>query len=88
MVAGSEVGDLVADRFDDPGRLVAHDRRRRMRVDPLDEVQVAVAQPGGHGAHQHLARPDGSDADLFDRQVARGSTQHSCSHDSIPHGRN
>ena len=43
------------------------------RVEPLDEMQIAVAQPGESGAQQHLARAGLVDRDLLDRQrLVRG----------------
>ncbi len=67
--------DLRADRLDDAGRLVAEDRRRRERVVAVDEVQVAVADAAGDGAHEHLA-PDGLlDLDVLDRQGLVGTVE-------------
>ena len=39
-----------------PAQLVPEHRRQRVRIEPLDEVQIGVAQAGSDGAHQHLAR--------------------------------
>ena len=44
-----------------------HDRERR-RVEPLDEMQIAVAQPGEGGAQHHLAALRLLDRDILDRQ--------------------
>ena len=54
-----------------PGALVAqHDRavERRSAQLPIDDVQVAVAHAGGHGAHEHLAAPRLVDVDALDGQ--------------------
>ena len=73
VVAGLEVADIVADRLDDARRLVAQHRRQRVRVQPLDEMQVAVAQARHRGAHQHLAAPGLFDGDVLDAQgLVRG----------------
>jgi hypothetical protein len=39
-----------------------------MRVEALDKMQVAVAQPGKGGTQQHLARPGLGECDVFYRQ--------------------
>ena len=38
------------------------------RPDAVDDVQIAVADAGGDGAHQHLAAPRLVDLDRLDRQ--------------------
>ena len=68
VVAGLDVGDVGADLLDDAGRLVAEHGGQRVRVQPLDEVQVGVAQPGAGRAHQHLARSWLAQADILDDQ--------------------
>ena len=35
---------------------------------PVDDMQIAVADAGGRGAHQHLAAPRLVDLDRLDRQ--------------------
>src|SRR5258708_19342817 len=57
MVARPQRRYIWADGFDDTGALVAeHDRPvERETADPVDDVQVAVADAGRDGAHQHLA---------------------------------
>ena len=52
-------GHVGADRLDDAGALVAeHDRPvEREAPDAVDDVQIAVADAGRDGAHQHLAAP-------------------------------
>ena len=70
MVAGLDGCDLGADRLDDAGALVAqYDRPvERKPPDAVDDMQVAVANSGRRGAHQHLAPPRPVDLDPFDRQ--------------------
>src|SRR5438067_7377307 len=47
---------------------MAEDDRGRGGVKPLDEMQIAVAQPGKGGAQQHLARAGLVDRNFFDCQ--------------------
>jgi hypothetical protein len=47
VVPGLDVRDLVADLLHDAGGLMAEDNGRRCPELPLEEVQIAVAQPGG-----------------------------------------
>ena len=70
MVADAHAGDVGADRLDHPGALVTeHDRPvERPASDAVDDVQVAVADAGGDGAHQHLARHRPVEVDGLDGQ--------------------
>src|SRR5262245_52632285 len=60
--------DLGTDRLDHPGSLVAEHEGtvERVAAQAIDDVQVAVADAGGHGADQHLAAPRRVDVDSFD----------------------
>ena len=58
-----------------PAEFVAEHGRQGMRVEPLDEVQVGVAEPGAGGAQQHLARSWLAHADLLDDQRLVGLVQ-------------
>ena len=55
VIAWLDVGDVLADRLDHAGRLVAQHAWRGERIQALDEMQVGVTQAGVGGAHQHLA---------------------------------
>ena len=57
VVARLGAGDLVADRLDDAGALVAHHRRSGPRDGAVDDADVAVADAGGDDPHQDLVRP-------------------------------
>ncbi len=70
MVAGPHRRHVRADRLDDAGALMAeHDRAvEREAADPVDDMQIAVADPGRDGAHQHLTAQGLVDVDGLDRQ--------------------
>ena len=55
VIAGLDVGDVVADRLDHAGRLVAEHAGGGERIQAFHEMQVGVAEAGKGGAHQHLA---------------------------------
>src|SRR5262249_19725962 len=80
MVARLRVGHVLADGFDDACGLVAQHDRKGARVLALHEMQIAVAQPGRHRAHEHLAWAGGVDLDLVDLELARALTQNGCAH--------
>ena len=80
VIAGLQVRDLRADRFDDAGRLVAEHRGYRARVLALHEVEVGVAQAGGDRLHQHFVRADGADLHVVDDQLAGNVFEHSSFH--------
>jgi hypothetical protein len=71
VVARRDVGDLRADRLDDPSRLVAHDAGHREREAPLEGERVAVADARRGGPHEHLARPGRVDRDVGQQQRLR-----------------
>ncbi len=56
-VAGRHVGDALADRLDDAGRLVAEQERELVVDAALAVVQVGVADPAGLHLHHRLAGP-------------------------------
>ena len=72
MVAGGEVGHLVADRLDDPGGLVPEDGRERVRIQALHEVQVRMTDARRDGMHEHLVGTYGIDLYLIDDELTRG----------------
>ncbi len=56
MIADREAGDVLAQRLDHPGALVAEDQRPAARAErAVGEVQVGVADAGGRDPDQHLA---------------------------------
>ena len=56
MIADREAGDVLAQRLDHPGALVAEDHRPAARAErAVGEVQVGVADAGGRDPDQHLA---------------------------------
>jgi hypothetical protein len=56
-VAGRHVGDALAHRLDQAGRLVAEQEREVVVDAALAIMQVGVADPAGLHLHQRLARP-------------------------------
>ena len=70
MIADPQRGDIGAHRLDDAGAFVAEHERpiEREAAAAVDDVQVAVADAGGDGAHQHLAAPRLVDVHLLDGQ--------------------
>jgi hypothetical protein len=73
VVPRLDVVDTLADRLDDPGRLMTCDQRCRVEVDgSVEDVLVAVAYPCRGGPHKHLARAWRVDFDVFDLEAARG----------------
>ncbi len=82
VVADGQVADLGPGRFDDAGRLMAEHGRQRMRVETLDEVQVAVADANCCGADQDLARTRSVDVDLEHLERCADLLEHSCLHAS------
>ena len=83
VVARLHVADLVADRLDDAGRLVAEHGGQRVGVLALHEVQVGVAQPGRGGADQHLARAGRADLHLVDLEAPGHGLEEGSTHDAI-----
>jgi hypothetical protein len=82
MVAGPHRRDIRADRLDNAGALVPqHDRPvEREAADPVDDMQVAVANAGRDGVHQHLAAQRLVDIDGLDRQRFQHLAENSSLH--------
>src|SRR4051794_36048385 len=90
MVARFDVSDVVADRLHYPGGLVPRYSRGVVVVLPFHEMEIAVTEAGGDGAHQHLARTRSVDLDLGDLQhggnLGQNGGTHGCllqRHESI-----
>ena len=67
-VSGLDVVHQVAHRLDGPGGLVPQDDRHRRGVQPLHEVQVAVADAAGSGTYQDLTWARRRDIYVFNLQ--------------------
>ncbi len=83
MIARLDVGDIGADLLDHAGGFVPQHRGQRMRIKPLHEMQVGVAEPGDTGADQHLARSRLLQADVLDDQRGMRSVQNGGLHDAV-----
>ena len=80
VIAGSEIGNLLAHRFNDPGGLMAENDRRRKRHLPFNHVQIAVADAACDQTHQHLAPVRSVDINLFNLKWLAHSVKHRCLH--------
>ncbi len=76
-----------ANLFDDAGRLVAQHGGRRIWVEPVDEVEVAVAYAASDRPHEHLARGRLVDVYAFDREVLLWSVEDCCLHSELLSGK-
>src|SRR5438132_1558948 len=70
VIAGRDRSYLGADCLDDTSALMAENDGpvEREAPDAVDDVEIAVAHPGGGGTDQHLAAPRLVDVDRLDRQ--------------------
>ena len=75
MVARLQIGDGLADLLDDAGGLVTENRGRGMRIQSLDEMQIAVAHAGRGGADEDLVILRIIDVDLLDGQRLIGTME-------------
>ena len=82
MVARREPAGAVADRLDDPRRLVAVDRRARAAPGAGGVGDVAVAHRAGGDAHAHLAAPRRVELDLLDDERLAERVADRCLHAS------
>ena len=76
MVAGLHVIDGLAHFLDDSGGFMAEDRGRGKGIVAVDEVQVAMANAAGDGAHQDFAILRLVDLDVLDNQRLIGTIEH------------
>src|SRR3954467_11544502 len=70
MVADGEVRHARSDRRDDPGPLVAEDRRQRRIIIAVPSVQVGLAHPARDDPYQQLVRPRIRQVQLFDAEAS------------------
>ena len=83
VIAGLDVGDIVADRLDHAGRLVAEHARGGERIQALHEMQVGVAEAGEGGAHQHLAALQRRVLHVLDGERLMRLVEDGCLHGSL-----
>jgi hypothetical protein len=76
VVTRLEIADAFADLLDYAGCFVAEDRWRTVRIETLDEMQIAVADAGRDRAHQDLVILRIIDIDLLDRQRLIGTMKY------------
>jgi len=50
MIAGLDICDILANRFNHRGAFMTEYRRGRIGIQPLHKMQVRVAEPGESGA--------------------------------------
>ena len=75
MVAGVEPGDARADGLDDARAFVPEDRRARMVVDAVDDVEVGVADAARRHPDRDLARTGSVDLDVLHPEGRTGLVQ-------------
>src|SRR5215467_7772087 len=80
VVARLDVGDLAADFFDDAGGFVAEHRGRGVWIEPVDEVQIAVAYAAGDGFDQDFTVLRLVDFDILDAQRRFGTVKNGSFH--------
>jgi hypothetical protein len=68
VVSWNEVGDALADLFDDACSLVPEDDRERGRMDALDDMKIGVADTTRRHANEHLARLGRVELDVLDNE--------------------
>lgn len=80
MVPGRHMRDTRADGLHDPRALVPEHDRRRERDGPVDDRQIAVAQPRGRDVDEHLPRPRIAHLEIVDH-VGPDPVEHDTPHD-------
>ena len=80
MIARLDIGHLVADRFDDAGRLVTHHRRYGGVVVAGQIVAIAVTHAGGDRANQDFPRSWIVDLYILDGEFTGDGSKYCCFH--------
>ena len=84
-VAGLDVAHVRPHRLHDARGLMAEHRGKLgQRIGAIDEVEVAVTDAAGDGAHQHLAPDRLVDVDLLDDERLVGPVKECCFHPCVP----
>jgi hypothetical protein len=84
VVPDLDRADVLADRLDHPGALVAEHGRQGGGIGAFEVVQVGMADPGRDRADQHLVRAGLADRDLLDFEGLADLAQHRSFHSSDP----
>lgn len=84
MIAGFDVVDRAADLFDHPRSFMTQHRRRWLRPQTVDYVQVAMAYAAGYEADQDFMLLRVVDLDLLDSERLMGTMKNGCFPDSFP----
>ena len=79
-VAGGHVVHQAANGLHRSRRFMPQHHRHGRGVEPLDEMQVAVTDARGPGAHQYFSGAGRRDVNLFDLQWLVYFVQHRCFH--------
>ena len=75
MIAGLHVGHLFADFLDDAGGLVAEHGGRGIRIEAVDEMEIAVAYAAGDGFDQDFAVLGFVEFDVLDTERQLGPVE-------------
>ncbi len=68
MIAGFDVGDVLANRLDHGRAFMAEYGWRGIRIQPFHEMQVGMTQAGERGAQKNFPTFRFFNLDLLDRQ--------------------
>src|SRR5207247_8283890 len=78
-----ELAHLKADFLHDTRRFVTEDGRSGEGVEAVHEMEIAVADYGGHGAHEHLAAHGLVDVDFLDGQSLMRTVKYRSFHSAL-----
>ena len=83
MIARLQIGNRFAYFLDYAGRLMAKDRRHRMRVESFYKMQIAVADAGRGRPHEYLMVSRIVDINFLDFQRLANCMEYRGFHNSI-----
>src|SRR5258708_3703836 len=75
VIAGLDVGHLFADFFDDAGGLVAEHCWRGVRIEAVNEMEIAMAYAAGDGFDQDFAVLRFIEFDILDTERQIGPVE-------------
>ncbi|MNI48137.1 hypothetical protein D3C73_1026900 [compost metagenome] len=81
MIPWFDGADVRAHLFDDTGCLVAEHHGGRMRIHPVHNMQIRMADTHSDSAHQHFTRTRFADPDFLDGQRGTRRMEYGSFHD-------
>ena len=80
MITGRQIADRGTNLLDHAGRFMSEHRGSMERIQPLNEMKIAVAHASRGGPHHHLMLARFVEVDVFDLERLLGTVEYGSFH--------